>query len=154
MVSWHLQATRSNLGPRSTPSIIQSRDGFLDEHRLHTWQKRTANREHASRHEFRWSGVLDCWSCPECYKSRLRFEFPHLPLPMTIPPSFRRTHSNAEKYQKTPDDRDLKILYVLPWGRNRLFKLLLGAELVGVAALLLSAVGGTRGETSLGLTSC
>lgn len=68
---------------------------------------------------------------------------------MTIPPSFRRTHSNAEKYQKTPDDRDLKILYVLPWGRNRLFKLLLGTELVGVAALALSAVGGTRGETSL-----
>lgn len=32
---------------------------------------------------------------------------------------------------------------------SRLFQLLLRAELVGVAALLLTAVGGTRGETSL-----
>ena len=32
---------------------------------------------------------------------------------------------------------------------SRLFQLLLGAELVGVAALLLTAVGGTRGETGL-----
>lgn len=32
---------------------------------------------------------------------------------------------------------------------SRLFQLLLRAELVGVAALLLAAVGGTRGETSL-----
>jgi len=33
--------------------------------------------------------------------------------------------------------------------RNRLFKLLLGAELVGVSALALSAVGGTGRETGL-----
>lgn len=32
---------------------------------------------------------------------------------------------------------------------SRLFELLLRAELVGVAALLLTAVGGTRGETGL-----
>lgn len=32
---------------------------------------------------------------------------------------------------------------------NRLLELLLGAELVGVTALLLTAVGGTRGETGL-----
>lgn len=34
-------------------------------------------------------------------------------------------------------------------GASRLFELLLGAELVGVAALLLAAVGSTRGETGL-----
>lgn len=32
---------------------------------------------------------------------------------------------------------------------NRLFQLLLGAQLVGVTALLLTAVGSTRGEASL-----
>ena len=32
---------------------------------------------------------------------------------------------------------------------NRLFELLLGAELVSVTALALAAVGRTRGETSL-----
>ena len=35
--------------------------------------------------------------------------------------------------------------------RNRLLELLLGAELVGVTALPLTAVGGTRGEASLAL---
>ena len=34
-------------------------------------------------------------------------------------------------------------------GASRLFELLLGAELVGVSALLLAAVGGTGRETSL-----
>ena len=45
---------------------------------------------------------------------------------------------------KPKDARDHEI-------RNRLFKLLLGAELVGVSALALSAVGGTGREA--GLTS-
>ncbi|CCC14895.1 unnamed protein product [Sordaria macrospora k-hell] len=39
------------------------------------------------------------------------------------------------------------------WGAIRLFKLLLGAELVGVAALALAAVGGTRRETSVALAA-
>lgn len=43
---------------------------------------------------------------------------------------------------KTKDARDHEI-------RNRLFELLLGAELVGVSALALSAVGGTGRETGL-----
>jgi hypothetical protein len=42
---------------------------------------------------------------------------------------------------KTPDDHDRR--------ENRLFELLLGAELVGVAALALAAVGRTRRETGL-----
>ena len=43
---------------------------------------------------------------------------------------------------KTKDARDHEI-------RNRLFELLLGAELVGVSALALSAVGGTGREAGL-----
>lgn len=34
-----------------------------------------------------------------------------------------------------------------------LFKLLLGAKLTGVSALLFSAVGGTRGKTSVALSA-
>lgn len=34
-------------------------------------------------------------------------------------------------------------------GASRLFELLLGAELVGVSALALAAVGGTGGKTGL-----
>ena len=45
-----------------------------------------------------------------------------------------------ENREKTPDDRDRG---------NRLFELLLGAELVGVAALALPAVGRTGRETGL-----
>merc|ERR1712000_487259 len=38
-------------------------------------------------------------------------------------------------------------------GAHRLFGLLLGSELVGVTALALTAVGGTRGETSVALAA-
>jgi hypothetical protein len=56
----------------------------------------------------------------------------------------RRPAILFEKKNQTPDTHATSA--------QPLFQLLLGSELVGVSALLLAAVGGTRGKTSLGQT--
>lgn len=57
-------------------------------------------------------------------------------------------YNKAGEQSKNPSDPPSQI-NAIRIVASRLLKLLLWAELVGVSALLLSAVGGTRWETSL-----
>src|SRR5689334_10798670 len=104
----------------------------LGHHRLLNASTACHSRFTVMQVDFRWSGVLS-YGHPE---RTARTEC------AVYPPANPCRTMQCRENRKTPDDRDR--------GGNRLFELLLGAELVGVAALALAAVGRTRRKASLG----
>lgn len=86
--------------------------------------------------------VLDP-QCQNFVRVKIRKEKPCTISGFSVQHSNRCTRSAHSHAHPSPDAGDA----------SRLFELLLGSELVGVAALLLAAVNGTRRQTSVALAA-